>query len=112
MVNNDVSERTLELFDELVEDLAGKGVTKGRIFSAPALMVGKKAIACLDGEAVAFKLGRDSELHAQALALDGASLFDPSRMKRPYKDWVLVPVAHADRWLEFAANSAPSAGAA
>ena len=48
-------------------------------------MVNRKAMACLNGEAMAFKLGRDSPDHARALELPGAQLFDPSGMGRPFK---------------------------
>jgi len=47
-----------------------------------------------------FKLGGAS--HAEALALFGAKLFDPSERGRPMKEWVVVPLEHVSRWLEFA----------
>ena len=34
----------------------------------------------------------------QALALDGAALFDPGGRGRPFKEWVAVPHTHADHW--------------
>ena len=34
----------------------------------------------------------------EALALEGAHLFDPGGNDRPFKQWVVVPVAHAERW--------------
>lgn len=46
----------------------------------------------------ATSLGRDSAGHAEALALPGAALFDPSGMNRPFRDWVVVPLASADHW--------------
>lgn len=70
----------------------------GKMFGATSLMIGGKAIGCLHGDAVAFKLGQDSAGHAAALALPGAALFDPSGMSRPFKDWVVVPLASAERW--------------
>lgn len=85
-------------FEALGADLADAGVTLGKMFGARSLMVGAKAIGCLNGDAVAFKLGRDTEGHAAALALPGAALFDPSGMNRPFKDWVLVPLASAGKW--------------
>jgi hypothetical protein len=47
---------------------------------------------------LAFRLGAGTDAHAEALALPGAELFDPSGKGRPFKDWVSVPVAHAGRW--------------
>ncbi len=48
-----------------------------------------------------FKLP-DAAAHAKALALDGSHLFDPSGKGRPFKEWVVVPNAHASRWPELA----------
>ncbi|HEY8294290.1 MAG TPA: hypothetical protein VIG41_03030 [Micrococcaceae bacterium] len=88
-------------FEAVAADLAGAGVVVGQTFGARALMANKKAIACLHGESMAFKLGRESPEHAAALALAGAELFDPSGMKRPFRDWVDVPVASVASWPEF-----------
>jgi hypothetical protein len=60
-------------------------------------------------EAMVFKLV-DPEVHEQALALEGAHLFDPSDKGRPMREWVVVPPAHADRWAELAERAVmPSA---
>ncbi len=44
----------------------------------------------------------------------GAELFDPSGMKRPFRDWVDVPAASVASWPEFGhaalANNAGPAG--
>jgi hypothetical protein len=48
-------------------------------------------------EAMVFKLP-DPDAHAAALALDGALLFDPSGQGRPFREWVVVPTAHAAEW--------------
>jgi hypothetical protein len=85
-------------FDALAADVANAGVAVGKMFGAVSLMVGSKAIGCLHGDAVAFKLGRDSAGHAAALALPDAALFDPSGMNRPFKDWVVVPLASMEHW--------------
>jgi hypothetical protein len=44
-----------------------------------------------------FKL-EDPAAHADALALEGAHLFDPGGHGRPFKEWVVVPPTLADRW--------------
>jgi hypothetical protein len=56
-----------------------------------------------------FKLP-DPEVHARALALEGAHLFDPSGQGRPFKEWVVVPEAHADRWADFSQHALRPAG--
>lgn len=93
------SPAALEAFGVLAADAANAGVTVGKMFGATSLMIGSKAVGCLHGDGVAFKLARDSAAHAAALALPEAALFDPSGMGRPFKDWVLVPLASADEWL-------------
>ena len=52
-------------------------------------------------EAMVFKLP-DADTHASALALDGAHLFDPGGRGRPFKEWVVVPNAHASEWASLA----------
>ena len=43
-----------------------------------------------------FKLSGDD--HKNALALNGAKLFDPSGMNRPMKEWVVVPIKYSGKW--------------
>jgi hypothetical protein len=91
-----------EEYERLATELAGAGVVTGQMFGKPTLNSGGRAIACLDAGGMAFRLGAGTAEHALALGLDGAELFDPSRTGRPMKDWVCVPVVHADRWTELA----------
>lgn len=44
-----------------------------------------------------FKL-TDPAVHARALALEGAHLFDPSGRGEAFRQWVVVPPAQADEW--------------
>jgi hypothetical protein len=46
-----------------------------------------------------FKLKGDD--HTQAMALEGAHLFDPSGKGRTMKEWVQVPYNHAPSWPSF-----------
>lgn len=96
------SQAAVDAFAALATDVSGAGVSVGKMFGAISLMVGSKAIGCLHGDGVAFKLGRDSAAHARALALPGAELFDPSGMNRPFRDWVVVPLSSAEEWPDLA----------
>jgi hypothetical protein len=98
MKKKESSAAAVDAFEGVAADLSGAGVALGQTFGSRALMVNRKAMACLNGDAMAFKLGRDSPHHARALELPGAQLFDPSGMGRPFKDWVEVPAAAADVW--------------
>ncbi len=89
-------------FEALAADVANTGVTVGKMFGATSLMVGTKAIGCLHGDGVAFKLGRDTAPHAFAMGPPGAALFDPSGMNRPFKDWVVVPLNSERSWPDLA----------
>ncbi len=91
-----------EIFDDLVDDLAGRGVSAGKMFGARALMFDGKAVGCLKGELFAVKLGAGSTAHENALALPNAVLFDPAGKGRPFKDWVAVPLSESKHWLSLA----------
>jgi hypothetical protein len=80
------------VFADLLAELGGAGAVGGTMFGARALMLQKKAFACLQGDRIALKLGAGTPEHAEALAQPGAELWDPSGMHRPFKDWVAVLV--------------------
>lgn len=85
------------LYDTLAQQLtADPTVTLTKMFGMPSIKHGDKAIAGYFKGAMVFKL--DGAAHADALALDGARIFDPSGMGRPMKQWVEVPAAHAEAW--------------
>ncbi len=102
MEKQESSAAALSAFEGLGEDLAPAGVVMGQMFGATSLMLNKKALACLNGDKVVFKLGRDTAEHARALALPGAVPFDPSSLNRPYKDWVELPFDSHEQWPAFA----------
>ncbi len=102
MEKQEPSAAAVSAFEGLGAELAAAGVVMGKMFGANSLMLNKKALACLNGDKVVFKLGRDTAEHARALELPGAVLFDPSGMKRPFKDWVEVPFSSNEEWPAFA----------
>ena len=92
-----------ERYDDLVDFLAFRHdfVQLSQMMGMPCVKARGKMVAGFTRGAMVFKL-TDRERHAEALSLDGAHLFDPSGEGRPFKQWVVVPAAHADRWDDFA----------
>ena len=86
------------------EMIATSSTTTGKMFGMPCIKIsnGKMFAGYFEGSMV-FKLGGSN--HAEALSLAGATLFDPSDRGRPMKEWVVVPVEHSSRWLEFAQDA-------
>jgi hypothetical protein len=86
------------------EMMATTPTTSGKMFGMPCLKNsnGKAFAGYFEGTMV-FKLAGAS--HAEALALPGAKLFDPSERGRPMKEWVVVPNEHVSKWLEFAKDA-------
>ena len=92
-----------ERFDEIVDDVLARhgDVERTQMMGMPSLKRNGKLVAGLWKETMAFKLPDQAE-RDDALSLEGAALFDPGERGRPFKEWVAVPAAHADRWPEFA----------
>ncbi len=90
-------------YDEIADELATRdpAVALGKMFGMPCVKRnGKAGIGFYKGEMV-IKL--PDETHRQeALALQGAQLFDPMG-GRPMREWVQVPATHADEWPTLAA---------
>ena len=95
-----------ERYEELVDFLAFRHdfVQLSQMMGMPCVKARGKMVAGFTRGAMVFKL-TDTEQHAEALALDGAHLFDPSGQGKPFRQWVVVPAAHADRWEAFAAHA-------
>src|SRR5256885_736774 len=87
-------------YDEIADDLAAKdpAVELGQMMGMPCIKAGGKMVIGYESSGeMGFKLP-DAKEHEQALALDGAKLFDPSGKGRPFKEWVQVPAAHESAW--------------
>jgi hypothetical protein len=91
-------------WDELVETAldAHPEARRSQMFGEQCVKrdTGKVAFCAWKDAGVVFKFV-DADARDAALALEGAELFDPG-MGRRMKEWVLVPVARADRWLALA----------
>jgi hypothetical protein len=94
-----VGPKTGERFDRLAETFVARGATRSQMFGMPVLKAGDKVFAGTFGDAMTFKLGPDDLERARALA--GVESFEPMK-GRPMKEWVLVPLAHAERWSDLA----------
>lgn len=90
------------LFDDIVDDLAPRGVLPGALFGARSLTFDGTAFACLKGGRLAVKFGAGSAAYAEALGLPDGELFDPSGKGRPFKDWVAIAAAQAVQWPHYA----------
>jgi hypothetical protein len=90
-------------YDEIADELVAENsdVQLGQMMGMPCIKCGGKLIAGIWDEEMVFKLP-DEGVREQALALDGAHLFDPGGRNRPFKEWVQVPAAHMNEWPRFA----------
>jgi hypothetical protein len=79
------------------------GAVSGQLFGKPCYKTAGKAFICLFQQCMVFKLS--GPVHAEALALEGAILFDPSGRGRAMKEWVQLPYAHAGQWQDYAAHA-------
>jgi hypothetical protein len=90
-----------ERYDEICDDLAARNpeVVLTQMMGMPAVKADGKLVCgwVRSEEAMVFKLPGAVE-HAAALALEGAHLFDPGGSGRAFKEWVVVPNAHAAEW--------------
>jgi hypothetical protein len=89
-------------FDAVSKGLMDAGVVEGSMFGTPCLKIDGKMLAGLYGDAMTFKL--PPEPREQALALAGAEHFDPG-MGRPMKEWVVIPLEHAETWPTYASQA-------
>ncbi|MEL6784531.1 MAG: hypothetical protein AAFO61_08895 [Pseudomonadota bacterium] len=87
-----------DLFDRAAFDVPE--AQSASMMGNPSYKVEGKLFMSLIGEEAIFKL--QGEIHTEALALDGAHLFNPKKNGTPMKEWVQVPFDHAGQWPRFA----------
>ena len=89
-------------WDELVDEITTRhpDIHPSKMFGMPCLKreSGKVIAGHWKDGGVNVKLTEETQREA-ALSIPGAELFDPG-MGRVMKEWVLVPEAQSDRWLE------------
>ena len=86
-------------YDDICDALAAwhPNVRRSKVFGMPCLKRSGRVIAGFTRGAMVFKL-TDPEARARALAIPGAHLFDPSGRGELFRQWVVVPAAHAEEW--------------
>ena len=87
-------------FDRIVETL-GPEVERKRMMGSAVLMREGRMVACLNGDLLAVKLGRDRPEHAEALAVPGAATWSPQPSRNGFTDWVGMPLAASGVWLDW-----------
>jgi hypothetical protein len=92
-----------ERYDEIVDALTSwhPEIRASKVFGMPCLKRSGRVIAGFTRGSMVFKL-TDPEAHSRALAYPGAHLFDPSGRGEEFRQWVVVPAAHAHDWDELA----------
>ena len=88
-------------YDDICDALTAwhPDVRRSKVFGMPCLKRSGRVIAGFmrSENAMVFKL-TDPDAHTRALAIPGAHLFDPSGRGEPFRQWVVVPAAHAAEW--------------
>jgi hypothetical protein len=95
-----------ERYDDIVDAITAwhPDCRASKMFSMPCVKRSGKVVFGLSRRGMVFKL-TDPEVHARALAVPGARLFDPSGQGKPFRQWVVVPPEHADEWEPLAAEA-------
>ena len=76
----------------------------GKVFGMPCVKRSGRVVFGLSRTGMVFKL-TDPDVHARALAVPGAHLFDPSGRDQPFRQWVVVPPEQAAEWEPLAAEA-------
>src|SRR5262245_33979932 len=93
-------------YDDIVEAITEwhPECRASQIFGMPCVKRSGKVVFGLSRTGMVFKL-TDPEAHAQALAVPGAHIFDPSGRGGQFKQWVVFPLERADEWEPLAAEA-------
>jgi hypothetical protein len=91
------TDRALERMHAIGDELAPRGVTRGKMFGVPSLKANGKVLCSAWDDGLVVKLPPDAL--ASTLALDGVALFEPAP-GRAMKEWANVPYGYEQRWPE------------
>ncbi len=87
-----------------------KCVETGQMFGKACLKVSGKAFIAQHQHHVVFKIS--GEAHQTAMALSGATLWDPSGKGRPMKEWVALGAEHSRHFAALSTSAIEYVGAA
>lgn len=90
-------------YEDIVDAITGWhcACKASRVFGMPCVKRAGRVVFGLSRTGMVFKL-TDPEIHARALAVRGAHLFDPSGRGEPFRQWVVIPPARSKEWDAFA----------
>jgi hypothetical protein len=89
-----------ERFDDIVDAITEwhPDCRGSKVFGMPCVKRSGRVVFGFSRTGMVFKL-TDPEVHARALAVPGAHLFDPSgRGRTTFRQWVVVPPERSDEW--------------
>jgi hypothetical protein len=98
--------RGQERYDDIVDAITDwhPNCRASQVFGMPCVKRSGRVVFGLSRTGMVFKL-TDATAHARALAVPGAHLFDPSGRGEPFRQWVVVPLEHAEEWEPLAAEA-------
>lgn len=93
-------------YDDIVDAITAwnPDCRPSQVFGMPCVKRSGRVVFGLSRGGMVFKL-TDPLVHARALALPGAYLFDPSGRGEPFRQWVVVPPQRVDEWEPLAAEA-------
>ena len=91
-------------YDDIVDAITAwhPDCRSSQIFGMPCVKRSGRVVFGLSRTGMVFKL-TDPDVHARALAVPGAHLFDPGGRGEVFRQWVVVPPERVDEWEPLAA---------
>lgn len=95
-----------ERYDDIVDAITSwhDDCRSSVVFGMPCVKRSGRVVFGLSRTGMVFKL-TDPAVHARALAVPGAHLFDPSGRGESFRQWVVVPPGQAEEWEPLAAEA-------
>ena len=86
-------------YDDIVDAITAwhEEARSSKVFGMPCVKRSGRVVFGFSRTGMVFKL-TDPAVHARALAMPGAHLFDPSGRGEVFRQWVVVPPEQAGEW--------------